>query len=130
MAKRGQRSAAASKHGNPKKRGRPRQQELIEDRAIAPLEAMAEDYADARDRRMELTKEEVETKKKLLGLMKQHGKQTYHRGGITVKVIVEKEKVQVRVRKKDEPIGADVPARTSQSVSEFDDPNAGEQARP
>lgn len=113
----------AARDGYPKPagatRGRPRQQNLIEDRAIKPLEDQAEDYADIRDRRMEAGKEEVTAKKRLLELMKKHGKEKYHRGGITVQVIHEKESVRVRVRKAvdAEPADEDVDATPDQEPS-------------
>lgn len=108
MAKRGR--DGYPKANDKPKRGRPRQQDLIEDRAIKPLEDAAEDYAEVRDERMELTKKETSSKRELLALMKKHGKEKYHRGPITVKVIVQKETVQVRIRKnvEAEPAGEDV----------------------
>ena len=71
----------------------------LEDRAIAELEAAAEEYAGIRDRRMALTEQEVECKEKLLALMHGHGKQTYIHGGIEIRVVAEKEKVRVRIHK-------------------------------
>lgn len=134
MAKRGRPSAAASKDGYPKKRGpgRPRQQELIEDRAIAPLESAAADYAEVRDERMRLNEQESGLKAKLLTLMKKNGKTTYNHGGIYIEVVSEEETVKVRVKKAERELEAGDGAQDGEpgeGVSEFDDPGAGEQAR-
>lgn len=83
----------------PKKRGRPRQQDLIEDRAIKPLEDAAAEYAELRDERMRLTEQEVGLKAKLLSLMKKHSKTTYDRDGIHIEIVTEDETVKVRVKK-------------------------------
>lgn len=95
---------------------RPRQQDLIEDRAIKSLEDAAQDYAHIRDERMTLTESEATLKVNLLALMKEHGKTVYHRGSVTITVVAEREKVKVRVRKASE-AGELAP----------DDENAGEQ---
>lgn len=110
MAKRG-------RDGYPKAgAGRPRQQDLIEDRAIKPLEDAASEYAQMRDERMVLTESEATLKVNLLAMMKKHGKTVYHRGGVTITVVAEKEKVKVRVKK---------PAEAGEAV--HTDANAGEQ---
>jgi|SRR6185295_8380343 len=86
---------------------RPRQPDLIEDRAIKPLEVVAADYADLRDRRMELNKEEAELKTKVLGLMKKFNKTVYKRDGIEIRIVNGEEGVKVRVKKpgEEEPAG-------------------------
>jgi len=88
----------------PGRKGRPRQQDLpgTEDRAIKPLEEAAQDYAEIRDRRMALNAEEVGLKAKVLRLMKHHGKQAYHRDGVSIEIVVEEETVKVRVKKVDD----------------------------
>ena len=98
----------------PGRRGRPRQQDLpgTEDRAIKPLEDAAQDYAEIRDRRMALNAEEVGLKAKVLRLMKQHGKQAYHRDGVSIEIVVEEETVKVRVKK----AGDDEETETSDEV--------------
>ena len=82
---------------------KPKQARLkgMEDPAIAGLEAAAEEYVDIRDQRQALTKEEVELKGKLLKIMHDNGKKTYNHGGVSVQVVVEKEKVRVRIAKTD-----------------------------
>jgi hypothetical protein len=84
-------------------RKKPRQARLpqMEDPQIEELEGSAENYADIRDQRMELTKEETAAKDELLGLMKKHGKTSYVHDGYDIKVIVESEKLKVRIKKEE-----------------------------
>lgn len=84
------------------KRG-PKQGRLptMEDPAIEELEDSAEEYVDIRDQRMELTREESRLKEELLGLMHKHNKTTYIHEGVEIKVIVESEKLRVRIKKED-----------------------------
>jgi len=83
---------------NPKK---PKQQRLpsMEDAKIEALESLAESYAEIRDRRQELTTEEVRLKKELLDAMHAEHKTDYVHAGVEIHVIVEKEKVRVRIHK-------------------------------
>lgn len=81
------------------KRGRPRQADLIEDRAIKPLEDAAAEYAEVRDERMRLNEQESGLKAKLLSLMKKHGKTKYLHDGVSIEVVTEEETVKVRVKK-------------------------------
>lgn len=86
-------------------KGKPRQARLpgVEDAKIEGLESAAEEYADIRDKRQALTKEEVTLKNRLLAIMHKNGKKSYNHQGVSVQVIVEKEKVRVRIKKdKDE----------------------------
>ena len=89
--------------GNAAKRGpgRPRQPRLptMEDPEIEELESAAEEYADIRDQRMELTPIETKLKSDLLALMKKHSKTSYVHDGFDIRVIVESEKVRVRIKK-------------------------------
>jgi hypothetical protein len=96
----------AEDFGNPVKAEepkKPRQARLpeMQDPQIEELEAKAEAYAEVRDQRMALTPEENRLKTELLGLMKKHGKTSYVHDGYDIKVIVESEKVRVRVKKED-----------------------------
>lgn len=79
----------------------PRQKRLpgTEDPEIEELEAAAEAYAEVRDERMELTKQEVSTQAELLKLMKKYDKKTYVHDGYDLKLVAEKEKVRVRIKK-------------------------------
>ena len=80
---------------------KPRQARLpeMEDPEIEALEAAAESYAGIRDRRQVLTTEEVRLKTELLDLMHKHEKTEYNHGGVSIKVLIEKEKVRVRIKK-------------------------------
>ena len=83
---------------------KPRQARLpsMDDPKIEVLHGIAEEYADLRDRRMEIGRQEVEMKNKILDLMKAHKRTHYHYGGMDVSIIVEKEKVRVKIAKGDE----------------------------
>jgi hypothetical protein len=82
---------------------KPRQARLpqMDDPVIEELEAAAEKYARIRDERMALTRQEVDQQGLLLTLMQRHHKQTYKRDGIECKVVVEKERVKVKIKKED-----------------------------
>ena len=69
----------------------------MEDHAIEWLDKFAQQYADLRDRRIELNKEESELKTSLLKLMKEHHKTLYRHGGVTIRVIAGEEDVKVKV---------------------------------
>ena len=77
-----------------------RQQQLpeMEDNKISVLEDLALSYAEVRDERMGLSKQEVELKGKLLDLMKAQKKEHYHRGNIKIDIVHEKENVKVKVK--------------------------------
>lgn len=89
---------------------RPRQVDLpgTEDRAIKPLEDIAESYADVRDRRMALNKEEAELKTHALKLMHKYDKTIYRHDGIEIRIVDGEEDVKVKVKKatdEDDPDG-------------------------
>jgi len=79
----------------------PQSQDLpgMEDRAIKPLEDLAAAYADIRDQRMDLSKEESSLKQHAITLMKQLGRAVYHRDGITITLITGSDDVKVKVVK-------------------------------
>ncbi len=83
---------------------RPEQADLpgTEDSAIAPLEKAAKRYAGIRDERMELNREEAALKASLITLMHKHGKTTYSRHGIEIKLVPEAENVKVKIKGKDD----------------------------
>ena len=89
---------------DPEEVKKPRQACLpqMEDPAIEELEGAAEDYAEIRDKRQALTLDEVRLKTELLNLMHSHSKTEYNHGGVSIKVIVESEKVKVRIKKDEE----------------------------
>ena len=72
----------------------------MEDRAIADLQQGAIDYAEVRDERMTLTKDEVARKGALLRLMKKHKKLSYAYDGVVITIVPGEETVKVRVRGK------------------------------
>jgi len=83
----------------PARRGRQARLPGTEDPAIDELEGLAEEYAEARDRRMAIDEEEADLKQQLLAEMKKHHKVAYHHGGIDIEIIVVDEKVRVRIKK-------------------------------
>lgn len=74
----------------------------MEDPVLEDLEEAAIRYAQVRDERMALTKKEVDMQELLLNLMKRHKKTSYLRDGVELKVVAEKEKVRVRIKKEEE----------------------------
>jgi hypothetical protein len=82
---------------------KPKQDELpgIE-RKLKDLHEAAMDYAEIRDQRQELNRQEAVLKAKLLGLMKKHGKEDYEFEGVHIWTEIEEETVRVRIRKMDE----------------------------
>ena len=86
-----------------KKRGRQARLTGMEDAEIEGLEALAEEYVSVRDQRQQLTLEEVRLKKEILDAMHANKKETYNHGGCEIRVVVEKEKVKVKMVKETEP---------------------------
>ena len=112
---------------------RPRQADLpgTEDRAIKPLEDIAAAYADVRDRRIELNKEEAELKAHALKLMHKFDKTIYRRHGVEIRLIEGEEDVKVKVKKpgeaEDDQAAADDTGGDQVDVTNDDDP-AGDEA--
>lgn len=92
--------ATRAKDGYPK----PRSQDLpgLENRAIKPLEQIAAAYAQVRDQRMELNKEEASLKLQALKLMKKFDKVIYKHDGIEIRVVPGEETVKVKISKTDD----------------------------
>lgn len=84
----------------PKRRGRPRNVDLpgMEDSAIKPLEDMGAAYADIRDQRIELNREEASLKQGTIKLMHRYGKTIYRRDGITIRLVEGDEDVKIQVK--------------------------------
>jgi hypothetical protein len=80
----------------------------MEDRAIAALEALAEQYVDIRDKRMRLNEREVELNEELLALMKKHGKTEYHHDEVHCWIKATDEKVKVKL--------GELPAKASKAA--------------
>jgi hypothetical protein len=92
---------AESREVAPPRRGRPRQADLpgTEDRLLQPLEDIAAAYADVRDRRIDLNREEADLKASALELMHRFQKTIYKRDGIEIRLVAGEEDVKVKVRK-------------------------------
>ena len=82
-----------------KKRGKNKRLPGMEDAEIEDLEDAAREYANVRDDRMNLTREESSMKEKLLALMKKHKKEKYLHDGVEIKLVHEEETVKVRIIK-------------------------------
>ena len=80
-------------------KAKPKQQDLpgMEDRALEPLENLAEKYVDVRDQRMELTRRESQMSADLLAMMHKYEKVEYHHGEVHIWVKVTEEKVRVKL---------------------------------
>ena len=78
----------------------------MEDHAIAPLEALARQYADIRDSRADLAKQESTLKRDAVRLMHKYGKTSYCHDGITITLIAGDEDVRVKVKKTADDDGA------------------------
>jgi hypothetical protein len=90
----------AKKQKKAVKKSPPRRQASLpgmEDRAIAELEKLAEHYANIRDKRMVLTKQEVELNDDLLALMKKHDKTEYHHQDVHCWIKAKDERVKVKI---------------------------------
>lgn len=119
-------------HRAPRSAGkpRPRQADLpgTEDRAIKPLEDGAEAYADIRDQRMQLSKDESSLKQSLIRLMKRHGKTHYKRNGVSIDLITESETVRVRFKKPGDEDADLPPGEEGDEQDEGDEGEAGDGA--
>ena len=95
--------------------------------ADAKLEALhdaALSYAEIRDQRQALTKQEVELKGSLLTLMHKHKKDHYEYNGVTIDLVAEQETVKVRVAKAK--LDADEPEEVSESSEVEQEPDESE----
>ena len=88
----------------PKRLPRQRQLPGVENNRIASIENAALSYAEVLEARMQLTKQESDLKQQLLTLMHKLHKTEYRRNGISVAVVVEQEKVHVKVRPEKEEV--------------------------
>jgi hypothetical protein len=91
---------AAEKKPAAKRSRRPRTQALpgLEDRTIAPLEALATDVAEIREERAELAQRELAIRQKALVVMKQLGKTVYRHNGIEIEIVHGEDAVKMRVK--------------------------------
>lgn len=86
IANTGKRSDARLVKQQPPKKAKAKQQDLptLEKRDIPEIEKAAEDYKDARDERMELSKTEAEKKALLIGVMRKNNRTDYSYNGLPV----------------------------------------------
>ena len=66
---------------------------------IPELDELGMEYAEIRDERIALTEREVELKGRLLEMMKKHGKKSYIRKDIEIRIVPSEEKVKVKIKK-------------------------------
>ena len=88
----------------------------MEDARIQPLENVAASYADIRDQRIALNKDEHALKTLALSLMKKYGKSLYRHEGIEIRVIPGEEDIKVKIKPAKE--GEDMPVPDSGEVIE------------
>jgi hypothetical protein len=73
----------------------------MEDMGIPELDRLANDYADVRDRRIALSRQEGDMKKAILGAMHKHHREQYVYDGVTIRVVAGDEDVKVKIRAAD-----------------------------
>lgn len=120
---------------------KPRQKSLpgMADAKIEALQSTALDYAEIRDQRIELNKQEAHLKERLIKLMHKYKKTEYVYQGVSVSLVAEEETVKVKIKKPkedDEPsIEVTVPEAGTypveietpdQDVEEVDEPEGAE----
>ena len=88
--------SAKAKEAAPKK---PKQSRLpgMEDAAIEELESLAEHYANIRDKRIALSKNEGELQDELAALLKKYKKTEYHHLDVHIWIVAVDEKVKVKI---------------------------------
>jgi hypothetical protein len=75
------------------------QQDLIPNRDLPDVEKAAKAYKRVLNERQDLTRREVELQADLLGLMKKHKITVYDHDGIHAEIMIEKERVKVKIAK-------------------------------
>ena len=70
--------------------------------AHKPLMKAARAYAELRDSRLAILKEEVPAKGVILGLMKEHDLTEFHSDGVTIDIVPGEETVKVKVKDEDD----------------------------
>jgi hypothetical protein len=99
MAEQEEQAELAGADAPTERKGRPKQGDLpgMEDRLLPDLEEGARAYAEIRDQRMALNKEEAELKANLLALMHKHGKEKYTHDGVEILIVTTDETVKVKI---------------------------------
>lgn len=128
--------AASKKKSKPKARKpvevprKPRTPRLpgMEDSGIKELEKLAEEYADVRDHRMQLSKREVELQELLLGVMKKFQKTEYHHDEVHCWIKAKDERVKVKIGEMEEPdTTIDEPESPTDAPSDEPEPSQDEE---
>jgi hypothetical protein len=115
---------AGKKKQSAKKKGRQERLPGMKDAKLEALHNAALSYAEIRDQRQALTKQEVELKGSLLTLMHKHKKDHYEYNGVTIDLVAEQETVKVRVAKAK--LDADEPEEVSESSEVEQEPDESE----
>lgn len=110
----------AKKNPSTSKKPKPEALPGMEDHAIRPLEQLAQEYAEIRDRRMELTQQEHALKLSAVKLMHKYEKTIYSHGGVTITLVQGDEDVKVRVKKADDDADDDGARDAGAEPIEFD----------
>jgi hypothetical protein len=76
----------------------PRQAALIEDARIAELDKIGYRYAEIRDARIELNRQESALKLLAIKAMHKHGKTVYRHGTIDIALLLGEEDIKVKIR--------------------------------
>jgi KaiC/GvpD/RAD55 family RecA-like ATPase len=76
----------------------PQQRALIEDARIGALDKIGYRYAEIRDARIELNRQEKKLKARAIVLMHQHGKTTYKHEAIEIELEPGEEDIKVKVK--------------------------------
>ena len=106
------------------KKGRQKRLPGMADAKLEALHNAALSYAEVRDQRQALTKQEVDLKGSLLTLMHKSKKDHYEYNGVTVDLVAEKETVKVRVKKAK--LDEDEPEEISETSDAGQDPDESE----
>ena len=106
------------------KKGRQKRLPGMADAKLEALHNAALDYAEVRDKRQELTKEEVNLKGTLLTLMHKHKKDHYEYNGVTIDLVTEQETVKVRVAKVK--VDSDEPEDVTETTESAQEPDESE----
>lgn len=92
------------KQTTPARPPRPRSQPLpgMENRTIRELDELAHQYAEKRDARMDVGREEKALKVSIVALMHKHQKTHYRHNGLEITLLPKDEDVKVKVKAADE----------------------------
>jgi hypothetical protein len=71
----------------------------MENRSIQELDQKCKEYDKVKKKRMDLTRREVELQSDMLGLLKKHKIKNYDYEDIHAEIVIEKEKVRVKIAK-------------------------------